>query len=214
MSKVLWFHRHVQVFPIKFAKFRFQSKVAICSFLVLREGEGKGKKPGMQLKRQRFFITLISSNHKKRTSSYLFFFLFFQILVLAKEPLLLFCYLSISLGGSSEEMLTSLLAFEIIENSFSCRKIASYPVYKLSVVIQSQLLENKTKRTTTTKLFSVFTLTYRCNTFSSDLFVTVINAIALSKLYSSLVWSNASSKTLSVRSSQLGLLLEPKKLIT
>ena len=30
-------------------------------------------------------------------------------------------------------MLTSLLAFEIIENSFSCRKIASYPVYKLSV---------------------------------------------------------------------------------
>ena len=133
MSKVLWFHRHVQVFPIKFAKFRFRSKVAICSFLVLREGEGKGKKPGMQLKRQRFFQTLISSNHKKRTSSYLFFFLFFQILVLAKESLLLFCYLSISLGGSSEEMLTSLLAFEIIENSFSCRKIASYPVYKLSV---------------------------------------------------------------------------------
>lgn len=213
MSKVLWFHRHVQVFPIKFAKFRFRSKVAICSFLVLREGEGKGKKPGMQLKRQRFFQTLISSNHKKRTSSYPFF-LFFQILVLAKESLLLFCYLSISLVGSSQEMLTSLLAFEIIENSFSCRKIASYPVYKLSVVIQSQLLEKKTKRTTTTKLFSVFTLTYRCNTFSSYLFVTVINAIALSKLYSSLVWSNASSKTLSVRSSQLGLLLEPKKLNT
>lgn len=76
------------------------------------------------------------------------------------------------------------------------------------------MLENKTKRTTTAKLFSVFTLTYRCNIFSSDLFVTVINAIALSKLYSSLVWSNASSKTLSVKSSQLGLLLEPKKLNT
>ena len=84
MSKVLWFHRHVQVFPIKFAKFRFRSS---------------------------------------------------DLFVLSPKRLLLFCYLSISLVGSSQEMLTSLLAFEIIENSFSCRKIASYPVYKLSVVI-------------------------------------------------------------------------------
>ena len=36
-----------------------------------------------------------------------------------------------------KEMLTSMQAFELIENNYSCRKSADRPVYKLSVVIKS-----------------------------------------------------------------------------